>query len=317
MNKQEKLNLIQEIKNNLDKLAKAIIEDNVVLQHEGGTLLQQNVVKAQNYVEGSEEEFEELKRLLHSEEWPEAVSSFQIVDQQSEEEKMDRAEGVVDILITENLENKKFLDFGCGEGHMAKYASKDASFAVGYDIKRPENPTLDWENKEEKLLLTTDLEKVKQEGPYDIIMIYDVLDHVEGSDPVLNQAKILLADGGKIYLRCHPWCGRHGGHLYRQLNKAFVHVVFSDEELEKIGLKQEEKTHKIKFPILEYSKMIQAANLKIENKEPDVERQKHEDFFEKNKIVSERIKKVISAEGGKVFPAHQISQCFLDYVLVR
>lgn len=318
MNKQEKLNLIQEIKNNLDKLAKSILEENVGLQHEGGMLVESITQKKEEplYVaDNSEQEFEELKKLLYSEEWPEAVLEFQIVDRQFEEEKMDRAEGVVDILVTESLENKKFLDFGCGEGHMAKYASKEASFAVGYDIKKPENAT--WENKEEKLLLTTDLEKVKQEGPYDIIMIYDVLDHMQGSGQILDQAKNLLSDGGKIYLRCHPWCGRHGGHLYRQLNKAFVHVVFSDEELEKLGLKQEEETHKIKFPIMEYSKMIQAANLKVENKEPDIEKQKHEDFFEKNKIVSARLKKVISAEGGKLFPAHQISQCFLDYVLKR
>ena len=52
-----------------------------------------------------------LKSLMNSPEWPEAVSSFQIVDSNSEEEKMDRAEGIVDIIVQEDLLSKKFLLF--------------------------------------------------------------------------------------------------------------------------------------------------------------------------------------------------------------
>jgi 2-polyprenyl-3-methyl-5-hydroxy-6-metoxy-1,4-benzoquinol methylase len=261
-------------------------------------------------------EFEELKKLLESEEWPEAVLDFQIVDESSEEEKMDRAEGIVDILIDENLENKKFLDFGCGEGHMTKYASKEAAISIGFDINKSKKSKFNWEKLEEKMLLTTDIKKVEQQAPYDIILIYDVLDHTENPIEVLNKAKSLLSENGKIYLRTHPWCGRHGGHLYRQKNKAFVHVVFSDDELKKLGLNYEEKTNKVKFPIADYElNFIKESQLKIQSK--DVENQDVEDFFEKNPIISKRLKKIIEVEGGKTFPKFQLSQCFHDYVLKR
>ena len=96
-----------------------------------------------------DEEFQELKRLLNSEEWPEAVLSFQICDEKSEEEKMDRAEGLVDILIDDSLKDKKFLDFGCGEGHMAKYAStQETKISVGYDVAKSENSKYTWEHKQ-------------------------------------------------------------------------------------------------------------------------------------------------------------------------
>jgi 2-polyprenyl-3-methyl-5-hydroxy-6-metoxy-1,4-benzoquinol methylase len=263
----------------------------------------------------TESQFEKLKNLLESEEWPEAVLDFQIVDENSDEEKMDRAEGVVDILVEENLENKKFLDFGCGEGHMAKYASKDAAVSVGYDINKSDKSKFNWENLEEKLLLTTSFEKVQEQGPYDIIMIYDVLDHADEPVEILEKAKSILSDNGKIYLRTHPWCGRHGGHLYRKKNKAFVHVVFSDEELKQMDLVFEERNNKVKFPIAEYDKIIKSSGLVVASK--DTENQEVEDFFEKNQLVSQRLKEAIRVDGGKTFPKFQMSQCFHDYALKR
>ena len=260
-------------------------------------------------------DFEKLKNLLHSTDWPEAVLEFQMVDQNSEEEKMDRAEGIIDILIQDDVSEKKFLDFGCGEGHMAKYASKYASISVGYDINI-EKSKLTWENKEANLLLTTDFKKVEQEGPYDIIMIYDVIDHAEGEpEEILIKAKSVLKDNGKIYLRTHPWSGRHGGHLYRQINKAFVHLVFTEEELDQLGYKLEEKNIKIIYPIADYEKIIRSSGLKPN--QPDIENNGVEDFFKNNNLVSNRLIKTIPVNNGAEFPERQMKQCFHDYILTK
>lgn len=264
-------------------------------------------------------DFEELKDLLNSTDWPEAVPEFQMVDQNSEEEKMDRAEGIIDILVQENLPEKKFLDFGCGEGHMAKYASKECSVGVGYDITKPEKSKFNWENKEDKFLLTTDFQKVEQEGPYDIIMIYDVIDHAEGDpEEILLKAKSVLKDDGKIHLRTHPWCGRHGSHLYRQINKAFVHLVFTEDELDQLGYKLEEKNIKVLYPIADYADIIKKSGLKSNGR--DIENNNVEDFFKKNNLISNRLKKLISnnkTNGAIVFPEHQMNQCFHDYILTK
>jgi len=259
------------------------------------------------------DEFKLLEKLLHSDAWPEAVFSLQIADETSESDKAERAEGIADILLPP-FSGKKFLDFGCGEGHVAKYVSGEASVSVGYDIVRAESK-LSWGNKKEKLLLTTDFEKVVSEGPYDIVMIYDVLDH-SSIDPseVLAKAKSVLAEDGKIYLRCHPWTGRHGGHAYRKINKAFVHLVFGEDELEEMGVNLE-RNRKILFPISTYNKAIEEAGL-VRESEPEVDTQEVETFFEENPIVKSRILKAFGLdEWTAEKPVFQMSQCFLDYVL--
>jgi 2-polyprenyl-3-methyl-5-hydroxy-6-metoxy-1,4-benzoquinol methylase len=266
----------------------------------------------------SNEEFLTIKQLLKSEEWPNAVFEVQIADENSEEDKKERAEGIADIILP-NLNHKKFLDFGCGEGHVAKYAAKNANLSIGYETEKNPNSKLEWEDKKENLLLTTDFEKVKEEGPYDIILIYDVLDHAkeESMTKVLEKAKSVLSDEGNIYLRCHPWCGRHGGHAYRKINKAFVHLVFTEDELEEMGLVLE-PTQKVLFPLITYSKAIEDAGL-INSQEKEIDFQDVEPFFSENPIVKNRILKAFGIEKWvkNEKPAFQMSQCFVDYVLKK
>lgn len=257
-----------------------------------------------------------LESLVHSDEWPEAVFKLQIADENSETDKAERAEGIADILLPP-LAGKKFLDFGCGEGHVARYISGQASISVGYDIVRSESSKIDWETKEKNFLLTTDFDKVVSEGLYDVIMIYDVLDHSsESPHEVLVKAKSALADDGKIYLRCHPWAGRHGGHAYRNINKAFVHLVFSEKELDHLGVKLGYHK-KILFPISAYNKAIDTAGLERES-EPEVDMQEVEPFFKENPLVKSRILAVFGLDEWSVDkPSYQMSQCFVDYVLKK
>lgn len=306
MNKEKIEKAIKEIKNKLNELE---LELDLV---QIGAPIHTSVSIEQN---SNNLEFDKLKNILNSNEWPEAVLDFQIVDQNSEEEKMDRAEGIIDILVDEELENKKFLDIGCGEGHMAKYAStQKTTISVGYDVIKSEKSKLSWETEENNLLLTTNFEKVKEKAPYDIITIYDVLDHADDPKEVLEKAKNVLADNGKIYLRCHPWCGRHGGHYYRQINKAFVHLVFTEAELEQMNYKLEEKNNKILFPILQYNQIINNASLKKIKEE--VEKQELEDFFQQNELVKNRIINYYKQNNfNDNFPKFQTEMCFLDFVL--
>jgi SAM-dependent methyltransferase len=262
-------------------------------------------------------QFDNLKTLLDSSEWPNAVFEVQIADENCEGDKKERAEGIVDIILP-SLDQKKFLDFGCGEGHVAKYAAKNANLSIGYETEKNPNSQLEWENKKENFLLTMDFEKVKKEGPYDIILIYDVLDHSkeESMTKVLEKAKSVLLDEGNIYLRCHPWVSRHGGHAYRKINKAFVHLVFTEDELEKIGLELE-FNNKVLYPLATYLKAIEDAGLTKINEE-EIDFQDVEPFFSENPIVKRRILKAFGInEWGNTRPAFQMSQCFVDYVLKK
>ena len=263
------------------------------------------------------DEFSELRDLLGSQQWPQAVHSVQIADEDSETDKDERAEGIVDMMLP-TMEGKKFLDFGCGEGHVTKYVAGIADFSVGYDRTKNPKSRFAWETQEEKMLLTVDFEKVKSNGPYDTILIYDVLDHTEDSTPseLLKLAKSVLADEGRIYLRTHPWCGRHGGHLYRKMNKAFVHLIFTKDELALMEVELE-NVIRITAPVDTYSSWIESAGLK-KSMEPVSERQEVEPFFGNNPIIRKRILKLFGKdEWSGACPEWQMSQSFWDYVLEK
>lgn len=176
------------------------------------------------------------------------------------------------------------------------------------------------------MTLTTSWKEVVKKAPYDIIMLYDVLDHIEG--PVSNIAKELkniksiLRPGGSVYVRCHPFCSRHGTHLYQKINKAFIHLIFTEEELEKLGYGKEFQlpTRKIIHPIITYNEWFKTANFQL-YKRDHVYREAVEPFFENIPLVAKRIKdhwkdsSDKNLKSGKGFPRIQLEQQFVDYIL--
>lgn len=239
-----------------------------------------------------------LLDLLESDEWPAACPEILLC--KDEDDKTERAEGIIHSLLPE-LGDKTVLDFGCGEGHIAVEASKMAKKSVGYDVKAEGLP---WDAHKD--VLTTDFEVVKKDAPYDFVVLYDVLDHAVDPVALLEQVKAVSHEKTQIFVRCHPWIGRHAGHLYNQMNKAWIHVVFTEEELEKMGLKPD-VVQKVTAPINQQRKWFAQAGLKVANEE--VVGGYVEDFFRKP-IVAKRLPKV-----GGGFPEFQMSQTFNDYLL--
>jgi 2-polyprenyl-3-methyl-5-hydroxy-6-metoxy-1,4-benzoquinol methylase len=249
---------------------------------------------------------------LNNPEWPAAVDLKMICDLESEEEKNIRAASIFSIFLASKIHKgdrpaseKRVLDFGCGEGHVVKQISSVAK-AIGYDITAQ-----NWDKWHDRQALTTSFGEVVLRGPYDLILIYDVLDHAEGITPVdiLKQAKSVLSPGGQIIVRCHPWCGRHGNHLWK-LNKAFAHVVFSEEELAKIGHKGMH-TIKVTHPEETYSRWFSEAGLRItwEN----LTWEQSGPIFENNPDLKMR---VLSHYPGAINISYNlIEQIFRDYVL--
>lgn len=261
------------------------------------------------------EEFNILKQLLESNSWPDAVFHSQIADENSENDKEERAEGICDIMLP-SLSNKKFLDFGCGDGHVANRISKQNNFAVGYDIEKKPNSRFLWEELNDNFLLTTKFEKVKENGPYDVILLYDVIDHTQNESnlELLSKVKSILTKSGRIYVRCHPWSSRHGGHVYKKINKAFAHLVFTEEELKILNVNLD-FNHKVIFPIKTYRELFENSGLEIENQE--IDSQEVERFFEENPLVKQRILKSFDLQDWTIEkPVFQMSQCFVDFVLI-
>lgn len=259
------------------------------------------------------QEFALLSRLVKSDHWPLAVNPILICDEDSEPDKEIRAEAILDILIDQSVEGLAVLDFGCGEGHVAKTAmDKKPRISVGYDLVQHKWP---WANT----VFTTSFDEVKEKGPYDIIIAYDILDHTDDPAGALKQMKEVLAERGKVYARCHPWCSRHGTHLYRSLNRAFVHMVFDDNELKTMGL-EPTKTNKVIHPLATYEKYLESAKLKSIKREIITE--PVENFFVDNAVIAGRIKSNwknspdARFRNGE-FPRFQMEQKFVDYILTH
>lgn len=264
-------------------------------------------------------EFTTLRMALNSEEWPAAVNPELICEDTSDEDKFERAEGIIDLMIEKNTKGLNFLDFGCGEGHIAKKLAEiqNPKISVGYDIVKPEKSSFEWGKKDRNCLLTLDWDEVAKNGPYHVVLIYDVIDHLvleEGQkfSDVIAKIKDVCTEDVRIFVRTHPWCGRHGAHLYKKINKAFAHVVFTEEELMKMGHKPEEFVHEISRPLMTYRQYFGDAGFAVRYE--NVDRYNVEPFFRNNVTVRNRIMQRL---GLKDFPVHQLEQSFVDYVLTN
>lgn len=79
----------------------------------------------------------------------------------------------------------KLLDYGCGKGVFMRYLRKRGHpHAIGYDPYGDPATTGDKANLDR--------------APFDLILLQDVLEHVEDPDALLKQMDALLAPGGRI-----------------------------------------------------------------------------------------------------------------------
>ena len=256
-------------------------------------------------------EFELLKLILESPDFPVAVEPSLICDENIEEDKNDRAKAIIEIFLNANIENASFLDFGCGEGYVVKEAwEHGADVAFGYDLL-PHS----WVSS-----CTMDFSIIKENSPYDIILAYDIIDHVTPPDFYIKQMKDLLAPKGEIHARCHPWCSRHASHLYKCFNKAYAHLIFTEEELQNMGCFNK-FTQRVIHPVNYYEKLFKGAGFHIKSR--SIIRELIPPIIMNNKLIRNRIinhwagSHEDKLRTGKKFPKDQLEQQFHDYVLIH
>ena len=192
---------------------------------------QLEVAKPVEVVDKSHIRYDRIDKLLHMDNYPEAVSPHLIARENSPSDQIKRANACLDMIIDCPTDGIAFLDFGCGEGWMAKQIlDKGVAKSVGYDIDGKEN----WKTIQ-NVFFTTKLEEVTDQT-YDMIFLYDVLDHMLGNPKeTMDLLYDLLNPSGVIYVRCHPYTSRHAAHLHQNgLNKAYLHLFLNKDELDEI-----------------------------------------------------------------------------------
>ena len=239
------------------------------------------------------EEFEYLKETMQW--WPNAVDPLLICDSNSEDHKKERADAILDEIQEQigSIKDKRFLDFGTGEGHVAEQSSNlNTSFSYGYDINFKGNSPI----------VTSSFEELYGKKYFDIISLWDVVDHLEGDClKIFKDIKSIVAESGVLFVKCHPWCGIHGTHLYNKINKPCLSSIFTKDELLEIGCEEDLFVNKFKDPVNDYEKIFDLAGFKVIKKnvisdslpfkkydikiiEKRMERIVGEDYFNKTKI---------------------------------
>jgi hypothetical protein len=255
----------------------------------------------------------------HLQGWPKAVEEIVKIDDNAAK----TAKGLLALIqMRVETKDKTILDFGCGEGYIAASASTNTKKIVAYDIKDKIFAPSD------KMIKTTDYDQVTKEGPYDIIICHDVLDHIEPISTIeenthleplhistLRKLSELLTEQGKIHIRCHPWTSRHGGHIYRQQNMAFLHMILSDQEYEKsCMLTNVQVTHRIYRPLEYYNRCIEKSGLKITS--VTTEHQDIEPF-----VIDKLLAKIIESWPNPKPNTDELKELlkinFIDYIISR
>lgn len=253
-------------------------------------------------------EITDLRFMLNSNQWPQAVEP-ELICGDDEDSKLQRASNIINEFIRIDLKNKNFIDFGCGEGHVPYIAASlaEVNLSVGYDLTDQ-----NWANFDEldNLKFTTNFQEIKQ-NKFDVILLNDVLDHCEDPALLLKQIKEIKSDNAKIFVRCHPWTSRHSTHLYKKINKAYMHLIFSEEELYSMGYNQT-KTLKITDPINAYKQLFLNAELAIVDQE--ITTRPIEMFFTMKDSIIRRIKQ--NFDNVTNFPRDILEIQFIDYLLL-
>jgi 2-polyprenyl-3-methyl-5-hydroxy-6-metoxy-1,4-benzoquinol methylase len=246
-------------------------------------------------------EFQKLKDIMANSVWPKAVDEDEMCVE--EEDKIDRAEHIVnDLVDIKDLTGYKVLDFGCGEWQVCnKFKKMGAKLVVGHDLKLKNMPEI------EVVKFTDAVNTVKNNGLYNLIFAYDVLNHVKNPKEVIEFFKSIKTPKANIYIRLHPWTSKHATHLYKKKNLAYLHLIFSEEDLIKLGLKGEFTNN---YSIEYYDELLKNNFNIIKRIE---KKQKVDDFFKINPLLVRRILNNLGLKNGDKFP--DLSVQFIDYIV--
>ncbi len=115
----------------------------------------------------------------------------------------------------------RVLEIGCGEGGVLKAFARRGCRGVGVELDPPRVKDakifLEEELRSGQLrLVQKDIYEADEEtdlnGPFDIIVLKDVIEHIHDQEKLIGRMKQLLRPGGIVFFGFPPWYMPFGGH---------------------------------------------------------------------------------------------------------
>jgi len=134
------------------------------------------------------------------------------------------------------VRGRRVLDFGCGTGPLSfACAENGASSVTGIDliadrIERARRNSIGRNNINFVLEERTDRVSLP-DSSIDVILCFDVMEHVMNYEAIIRDWKRVLAPGGCVLIWWSVWWHPYGHHLHTMIPLPWVHVLMSDESL--------------------------------------------------------------------------------------
>lgn len=141
---------------------------------------------------------------------------------------------------TEQVKGKKVLDFGCGYGALSYLvADMGASSVTGIDVLAQDVETAKARLKDRggaecnpDFVVSPTSDRIDlPDDSFDVILCFDVLEHIMKYRKIIPEWKRILRPGGKILIWWQPHYHPYGHHLHNYLPIPWAHVFFSNKSL--------------------------------------------------------------------------------------
>lgn len=178
--------------------------------------------------------------------------------------------------LSSRVAHHKVLDLGCGASGISLALSELAPEMVcGVDIDKEAIQFAQKQAQQDSLkanmkFLTYDGKHLPFEDQFfDVILLQDVIEHVENPLAVLSECKRVLNQNGRIYLTTFSWYHPHGMHLWSAFPGPWNHLIFPERIVTKIHSGSSIKYEQMGFNKMTLSRLnqlIREAGLAIEFK---------------------------------------------------
>lgn len=136
----------------------------------------------------------------------------------------------------EQIRGKRVLDFGCGTGPLSLLCARNgARSVIGIDlaadrIERAVASVNGYSNI--RFLLEEHTDRISlAENSVDVILCFDVMEHVMDYEAIMREWARVLAPGGCVLIWWSVWWHPYGHHMHTLIPLPWVHVLMSDESL--------------------------------------------------------------------------------------
>jgi len=140
---------------------------------------------------------------------------------------------------TDLVKGKDVIDFGCGGGELSFYlATQGVNSIRGTEVSEEQLELAKTQTAEQSMPVTPDFHLCNDtatidepDGSYDVLLCFDVLEHILDYKTIIPEWWRILRDDGVILVWWMPYYHPYGHHVYSLLPLPWVHAVLPEQTI--------------------------------------------------------------------------------------